>query len=343
MSAQRLTNNDWYDRVPKVELHLHLEGTIPHDALWSLVQKYGGTSNVPDLAALQQKFVYRDFPHFIEIWNWKNQFLREYADFTIIAEAVARDLARQNIRYVEMYFSPTDFRQHLPDVQRIAAAVRAGLDRVPQIDIALVPDIVRDMGPERGAATLASLNEVRGLGIIGITIGGSEQRHPPEPFAPVYEQARRLGLRTSAHAGEAAGATSVWGAVRALHVDRIGHGTRAGEDEALLDYIAERRIPIELCPLSNLRTGVIASIEQHPARRYFDRGLLLSINTDDPQMFGNSLAEEYRVLVEHLRFTQDEIRALILQGVESSWLSPDRKRHLKEAFTSDPAWRDKEG
>jgi adenosine deaminase len=239
-----------------------------------------------------------------------------------------------------MYFSPTDFRQHLPDVQRIAAAVRAGLDRVPQIEIALVPDIVRDMGPERGAVTLARLHEVRGVGIIGITIGGSEQRYPPEPFAPIYERARRLGLRTSAHAGEAAGAESVWGAVRALGVDRIGHGTRAAEDEGLLDYIAERRIPIELCPLSNLRTGVIASIEQHPARRYFERGLLLSINTDDPQMFGNSLAGEYRVLVEHLGFTHDDIRALILQGVESSWLPPERKRQLTHTFTSDPAWLD---
>ena len=152
--------SSWYERVPKVELHLHLEGAIPHAALWALVQKYDGMSLVEDMAALEQKFVYRDFPHFIETWNWKNQFLREYQDFTFIAEAVARDLAQQNIRYAEMYFSPTDFRRQLTDVRRIAAAVRSGLERAPQIEVALVPDIVRDMGPERGAVTLAQLHEV---------------------------------------------------------------------------------------------------------------------------------------------------------------------------------------
>jgi len=330
----------WHDRVPKVELHLHLEGAIPHDALWTLVQKYDGTSLVADLAALQAKFIYRDFPHFIETWNWKNQFLREYEDFTFIAEAVARDLAAQNIRYAEMYFSPTDFRRLMPDIQRIAAAVRVGLDRVPQIEIALVPDIVLDMGAERGMTTLVTLNEARACGIVGITIGGSEQHHPPEPFAPVYAEARRLGLRTSAHAGEVAGAASVWGAVRALRVDRIGHGTRAVEDEALLDHLAEQRIPIELCPLSNVRTGVIACIEQHPVRNYFERGMLLSINTDDPKMFGNSLADEYRALEARLGFTRDEIRALILQGIESAWLAPERKRQMAAEFRADPNWLD---
>ena len=332
--------SSWYERVPKVELHLHLEGAIPHAALWALVQKYDGTSLVEDMAALEQKFVYRDFPHFIETWNWKNQFLREYQDFTFIAEAVARDLAQQNIRYAEMYFSPTDFRRQLTDVRRIAAAVRSGLERAPQIEVALVPDIVRDMGPERGAVTLAQLHEVCDLGIIGITIGGSEQHHPPEPFAPIYEQARRLGLRTSAHAGEAAGSASVWGAVRALRVDRIGHGTRAVEDEALVEFLAERRIPVELCPISNVRTGVVASIEQHPVRRYFERGMLLSINTDDPKMFGNSLADEYRLLATRLGFSRDDIRSLILQGIESSWLPPERKAILSQEFRTDPVWLD---
>ncbi|MCA1552973.1 MAG: adenosine deaminase [Chloroflexi bacterium] len=333
-----MTELSWYERVPKVELHIHLEGAIPLDALWTLVQKYDGTSLVPDLAALQAKFVYRDFPHFIETWIWKNQFLRAYEDFTFIAEAVACDLAAQNIRYVEMYCSPTDFRRRLPDVQRIAQAIRKGLDRVPQIHVALVPDLVRDMGPERGMTTLAQLNEVRACGIIGITIGGSEQLYPPEPFAPVFEEARRLGWRTSAHAGEAAGAASVWGAVRALKVDRVGHGTRAVEDEALLDHLAEMRIPIELCPISNVRTSVIASIAQHPARHFFERGMLLSINTDDPKMFGNRLADEYRTLEEQLGFTRDEIRALILQGIESSWLTPDCKRQLAAEFRADPNW-----
>ena len=334
-----ISNNDWFEQIPKVELHVHLEGAIPYAALWELMQKYGGDPAVPNLAALQHKFAYRDFPHFIETWIWKNQFLREYEDFTFIAEAVARDMARQNIRYVEAFFSTPDFAQYGLQTQKLAEAIRAGLNRVPQIEVMLVADLVRDFGPEKAAITLAEINEVQALGVIGITIGGSEQVYPPEPFKQVYEQARKFGLHTSAHAGEAAGAESIWGAIRHLGVERIGHGTRAAEDEHLLDYLAEEGIPLEVCPLSNVRTGVVNSIEEHPVRRYFEHGLMMSINTDDPKMFGNSLAEEYRLLVEKLGFEPDEIRMLILQGILAAWLPQGKKQKLAETFAKDPAWQ----
>jgi adenosine deaminase len=329
---------DWFERVPKVELHLHLEGAIPLDALWSLVRKYGGDPAVPNRAALARRFRYRDFPHFIETWIWKNGFLRRYEDFTAIAEAVARDLAAQNVRYAEIFFSPTDFARHGLRVGPLARAIRAGLGRAPQIEVALVADLVRDTGPAQAAVTLQQVNEVRHQGVIGVGIGGSEQAFPPEPFAPVYEEARRLGFRTSAHAGEAAGPESVWGAVRALRVDRIGHGTRAVEDPALLDYLAEHEIPIEMCPLSNVRTGLVPAIEAHPIRRFFQRGIPVTVNTDDPKMFGNSLAEEYRLLESRLGFTRDEVRALILQAIRVSWLPEEQKGRLVEAFRRDPAW-----
>lgn len=327
-----------YELIPKVELHLHLEGAIPYPALWDLVQKYGGDPTVPDLAALKQKFIFRDFPHFIDTWVWKNQFLREYEDFTFIAAAVARDLARQNVRYVEAFYSPPDFARHGLRTQPLTAAIRAGLNRVPEIEVALVADLVRDNGPEKGATTLAELCDVRDLGVIGVGIGGSEQDYPPEPFAAVYEKARQLGFHTSAHAGEAAGAESIWGAIRALHVERIGHGTRAEEDPALLDYLAERAIPLEMCPLSNVRTNVVESIEKHPVRRYFERGILVTVNTDDPRMFGNTLAEEYTLLEQKLGFTSDDVREIILNGIRASWLPEVRKRALIEEFVADLAW-----
>jgi adenosine deaminase len=327
-------NVDWFEHVPKVELHLHLEGAIPYEALWQIIQKYGDPQT-PDMAAMQKRFEYRDFPHFIETWMWKNRFLREYEDFTFIAEAVARDLAAQNIRYVEAFYSPTDVSLEL---QRLTEAIRAGLDRVPEIEIALVADLVRDYGPQKGAVTLAKVNEVKALGVIGIGIGGSEQKHPPEPFEPVYDEARRLGFRTSAHAGEVAGAASVWGAVRSLRVDRIGHGTHAEEDPALLDYLAEYQVPIEMCPISNARTGSVTAIEKHPIRRYFEHGLCITVNTDDPKMFNNSLAEEYRLLVEQFGFSRDEVRSLILQGISASWLSAEKKQTLLNEVQQDPAW-----
>jgi len=330
----------WFERVPKVELHLHLEGAIPHETLWALVQKYSGDPLVPDLKALKHKFEYRDFPHFIETWIWKNRFLREYQDFTFIAEAVARDLAGQNIRYVEAFFSPSDFARHGLKTQKLTEAIRTGLSRVTEVEVALVADFVRDSGSEKAAVTLAEVNEVRDLGVVGVGIGGSEQEFPPEPYEEVYKEARQLGFHTSAHAGEAAGAKSIWGAIRSLRVDRIGHGTRAEEDESLLDYLAEHRTPLEMCPISNVRTGVVNSLEEHPVRRYFERGIIVTINTDDPKMFGNSLAEEFLLLEAKLGFSRDELRSCILQGIQAAWLSEDRKQQLAEAFRRDPAWQE---
>ena len=328
----------WFERAPKVELHLHLEGAIPLPALWELVEKYGGDPTVPDQAALQRRFAYRDFPHFIETWVWKNQFLREYEDFSFIAEAVAADLARQNIRYAEIFYSPPDFARHGLRTQELTRAIRTGLDRVPEIKVGLVADLVRDFGPEKAAVTLAEVAEVKDLGVIGIGIGGSEQDFPPEPFQQIYELARKQDFHTSAHAGEAAGPESVWGAIRALKVDRIGHGTRAGEDPALLDYLVEKQLPIEMCPISNLRTGVVASINRHPIREYFERGMLVTVNSDDPKMFGNSLAAEYQVLVDHLGFSQDQVRRLILNGIQASWLPTIQKVDLARSFKTDPGW-----
>jgi adenosine deaminase len=332
------STSTWYERVPKVELHLHLEGAIPQEALWQLIQKYGGDPAVPDIAALRQKFQYRDFPHFIETWVWKNQFLREYEDFTLIAEAVAKNLARQNVKYAEMFYTPSDFFRHGLEVQKLTAAIRTGLSRVKRIETALILDFCRDRGWENADRNLDAVKEMKQLGVIGVGIGGSEQSYPPEPFAGVYEKARQLGFNTGAHAGEAAGPTSIWGAVRSLKVERIGHGTRAIEDEALIRYLLEKQIPLECCPLSNVRTGVVKSIEAHPVKKFFNAGLLVTVNTDDPAMFGNSLAQEYQILEERLGFSRDEVRKVILNGVKASWLSNDLKKKLQETLVNDENW-----
>lgn len=315
--------------LPKVEIHLHLEGAIPLPALWELVRKYGGAPEVGDIAALENAFRYRDFPHFLETWMWKNGYIREYDDFTFIAAAVAEDLAQQNIRYVEAFHSPGDFHMlHGLDVARITEAMRRGLDKhAESIEVELIADLTRDFGPERGRAWLDEIAGTPSMHVIGI--GGSEHAHPPEPYEAVYERARELGLRTTAHAGEAAGAPSVWGAVRALKVDRIGHGTRAVEDPELVAHLNERQIPIEMCPISNLRTGVVDAIEAHPIRRFFDQGLLVSINTDDPKMFNTSLEQEYLVLHERLGFTLAEIGKLLANAIHSTWADDETKARLQ--------------
>jgi adenosine deaminase len=309
-----------------------LEGAIPHRVLWALLEKYGGDPDVPTPEALVDKFVYRDFPHFLDVWTWKNGLLRSYDDFEFLSEHVAKDMARQNIRYAEVFYSPPDFSSAGLEPQRLTEAIRDGLKRVPEIEIALVADLVRDYGPERGARLLPCLNEVRDLGVVGIGIGGSEHKFPPDAFASVFQKAREMGFRTNAHAGEGAGPESVWGAIRALEVDRIGHATRAFEDPQLVDYLAQRRIPLELCVLSNVKTAVVKDVASHPARMYFDRGIPLSINTDDPKMFGNSLAEEYLALHQELGFSRADVGRLILQAIETSWLPQQRKQDLLAQF-----------
>lgn len=290
--------------------------------------KYGGDPEVSDPETLARRFTYLDFPNFLGIWNWKNTFIREYEDFTTIAEAVARDLAAQNVRYVEAFYSPSDFAYHGLSAQEITLAIRKGLDRVPGVEVALVLDVVRNRGPVHGLRCLEEVAEVAGCGVVGVGIGGAEHEFPPEPFAPVYDRARALGLHTTAHAGEAAGADSVWGALRALRVERIGHGTRAYEDPALIRYLVETRTPLEMCPLSNVRTGVVSTIRDHPVRRYVSEGVVVTVNSDDPKMFGNSLAEEYAVLGAELGFTKGELQELNLNGLRASWLPEVRKAEM---------------
>jgi adenosine deaminase len=316
--------------LPKVEIHLHIEGAIPIPALWELLSKYGG-GGVETIEELEERFRYRDFPHFLATWMWKNGFIREYEDFTFIASAVARDLAEQNVRYVEAFHSPGDFAVlHGLEVARVTEAVRRGLDmEKDRIEVRLIADLTRDFGPERGRVWLRERAGARELRIVGIGIGGSEHDFPPEPYREVYREARTLGLRTTAHAGEAAGPASIWGALRSLEVDRIGHGTRAIEDPVLVDHLREKRVPIEMCPTSNLRTGVVADISKHPIRAFFDQGLLVSVNTDDPRMFGTSLEAEYLSLAEHQGFRLEDIRRLVENAIDSTWAEESARARLR--------------
>ncbi len=320
--------------LPKVEIHLHIEGAIPIPALWELVTKYG-SGEVGSVEALEERFRYRDFPHFLSTWMWKNGFIREYEDFTFIAAAVASDLADQNIRYVEAFHSPGDFAVlHGLEVARVTEAVRRGLDEEKErIEIRLIADLTRDFGPERGRTWLREIAGEKQMRIVGIGIGGSEHDFPPEPYREVYREARKLGLKTTAHAGEAAGPESIWGALRALEVDRIGHGTRAIEDPALVDHLQEKRVPVEMCPISNLRTGVVPSIERHPLRAFFDRGLLVSVNTDDPRMFGTSLEGEYLALARHQGFGLEEIQRLVANAIDSTWAEETTRARLRRELS----------
>ena len=209
----------WFEEIPKVELHIHLEGAIPHECMWELVKKYGGNKEVSSIQELKEKFVFSDFSHFINTWVWKNNFLREYDDFELISKEVADDMASQNIIYAEIFYSPPDFRKHGLDTQKLTQAIRRGLGKNPNIQIGLIPDLVRDFGGKSAAITLDEIKEVMDFGIVGIGLGGSEDEFPPKEFQNVFSTARNIGLRTTVHAGEASGPNSVWEAIKYLNPD----------------------------------------------------------------------------------------------------------------------------
>ncbi len=308
--------------------------------LWELIEHHGGDPVIKSQQQLIDFYEYRDFAHFMETWVWMNTFLRTYDDFEFASEAVARHLVQQNIVYAETFFSPTDFRRHGLTRQGIALAIRAGLDKVPEIEVPLIVDLVRDRGPEGTSLTLDAITEVADEArIIGVGIGGYEAENPPELFADVYRRARERGFRLTAHAGEADGPASVWGAIRSLGVERIGHGVRSAEDPALVEYLVEQQLPLEVCPTSNIRTGVVADWEAHPARSLIEAGALVTINTDDPAMFHSSLAGEFQVLDEVFDLDEATIKRISLAPVAASWAPPETKQHLD---TTIKAWWERE-
>jgi adenosine deaminase len=321
--GERSEPADIFDQAPKVELHLHMEGALPRDTLWDLVGKYGGDPAVPTPDSLVTRLRYTSFANFIDAWVWMTGFVRSYEDFEHIASGVAAALARQHITYAEASFSPTDFAHHGMTPQGIAVALRRGLDRVGETTVVLNCDLVRDTGAQRAMGTLEAVAEVMAdADIRGITIGGSESTYPPELFADVYRRASHLGLRLTAHAGEAAGPASVRGALDALRVERIGHGVRAVEDPALLDRIIAEQIPLEVCPTSNILTGVVADWDHHPVAALLREGANVTVNTDDPMFFHTSMAAELRTVFD--RYGADP-RTLTERAIAASWMTDTEK------------------
>ena len=320
--------------LPKTELHLHLEGAIPAPTLLELIHKYGGATKVSTLSDLRERLSYRDFPHFLDVWRWMTLHVREYDDFRTIARDVARELAAQGVLYAEVFFSPADFARHGLELQRIATAIRTGLDEAgPEPRVRLIVDLCRQYGPELGARWLEETAEVaREADIVGIGLGGPEHEVPPEVYAAVYRRAADLGLRRVAHAGEAASTESIWSAIKTLGAERIGHGTCAVDDPDLVAYLRSTALPVEVCVTSNVRTGVVARPEDHPIRRMFDAGVRVTVSSDDPTFFDTHIVEEYAVLRDALHFSPKELLHVARTGFEVAFVTEDERAGLLGRF-----------
>jgi len=334
--------HEYIRKMPKTELHIHLLGAIPLETLWSLVQKYKGTHEVASMDQLRDKYQFRNFLHFIDIWIWQQQFIREYDDLELIASHVAQDMIEQNILYAEVFYTTSSHAEWNMSPSGVTEAILKGFARhKDRIELKLIHDFGRNRGPEDAMGTLRKLKDLNCPDLIGIGIGGPEEGYPPEPFLEVYQQARSWGFKTNAHAGEGAGAKSVWGAVKTLEADRIGHATRAFEDPALIEYLKEKQIPLEMNPISNCRTQVVSDISKHPIKDYFQKGMMVTVNSDDPKMFQTSLENEYYVLVTELGFSESDIKQLLQNSINAAWCDSPKKAQLHdkvETFFSENAF-----
>lgn len=321
-----------------MELHLHLEGAIPHETLLGQIRRKGTEPSIRTVDDLRRRLTYTDFPSFIDRWIWKNTFIKDEHDFEEIAYVMLEGLSRQNVKYVEAFYAPGDYSRHGLSTEGITERVIAGKERARAeygIRCELILDLIRDHGPEIGMERLDEVTPYLGKGVIGIGIGGSEQTFPAGPYADVYREAKRRGFRLTAHAGEVAGADSIRSAVEDLGAERIGHGVRAYEDPEVVAMLKDRGIPLEMCIISNSKTGVCPSVKDHPIKDYFRQGLVVTVSSDDPSMFSSTLTDEYLALVRDLGFTLDEVKRVALNAVEASFLPVEAKAALKSTFQSE--------
>ncbi|MDX2040862.1 MAG: adenosine deaminase [Acidobacteriota bacterium] len=328
-------------RMPKVELHVHLEGSIQPETLLELARRNQVTLPATTVEGLRQWYTFTDFAHFIEIYITISSCICSADDIELIACEFLRGQAAQNIRHSEVTFTPyTHFslNRRIPFADQLAALSRARDWAAAELGISVnwVLDISRNVRPIEHGLTVADwVISGRDHGVIALGLGGPENGHPPELFAEAFDRVLAAGMASVPHAGEVAGAESVWGALLELKAQRIGHGVRCLEDAALVAELRKQQIPLEVCPTSNVCLGVAASIAEHPLPRLLAAGLYVTINSDDPPMFNTTLTDEYLKITEAFDFSRETIEHLVLNAVRASLLPELTRTEMEKRFQSE--------
>ena len=321
---------------PLVELHRHLDGNVRVETVLDLCRQHGLELPAwtveelrPHVQILERE---PSLVHFIAKFELLRRAMVDYGAVRRIVRENLEDAAREGIDYIELRFSPyfmgeTHGLDPFGVVDAVCDALEEGRGTVP-VRAKLIGIIARNYGPEIGRVELAAAIRGRERGIVALDLAGDEAGYPGELFVRHFQEAREAGLHTIAHAGEAAGAESVRQAVLGLGAERIGHGIRAIEDPAVLDLLAERGIPLEVCPTSNLHTSTVPDYRSHPLPALLRRGIRCTLNTDDPSISGLDLAHEYRVASEDLGLSEAEIRRMQETAVEAAFLTPEERAGL---------------
>jgi adenosine deaminase len=323
--------------LPKLEQHVHIVGsTKPETLLW-LIEDSGSPLPYKTLEDLRAFYNYKDFPHFIEIYGKVNDTINKESHFERITYEMLESQSACNVRHVEAIFSPWDHTRRGLDYGLMVDAINRGIRKAHRkwgISCTIRVDLVRNYGPEVGMKVL-ELIEGKSDNILAIDTGGNEQGYPPVPYRDCYSKAKEMGLHAVAHQGEGAGADYVWACIDALKPERIGHGVAAGGDQRLMKAIAEKGISIECCPVSNLRTAAVPSLSRHPIRKFMENGIRVSVNSDDPPMFGTDMNNEFLQLHRNLGFTLEELFRVSMDSIETSFLREEEKMRLRKIFMRD--------
>ncbi len=319
--------------LPKAEIHVHHVGSASPRTVAELAARHPGV--VPaDLDALRDFYTFRDFGHFIEVYLAVVDLLREPEDLRLLTYEVATDMAAQNIRYAELTLTPwTSVQRGIPIEAYVEAVedARVAAERDHGVVLRWIYDIPGESGLPSGEDTLQYALHHAPDTLIGFGLGGPEVGVDRPQFKDVFAQARAAGLHSVPHAGETTGPQTVWDALRDLGAERIGHGTSSVQDPELLAHLAEHRIPLEVCPTSNIATRAVDVLENHPIREMYDAGVLVTVNSDDPPMFGTSLNREYEIAAELLELDERGIARVAKNAVEASFMpEPDKARLAAE-------------
>lgn len=301
------------------ELHLHLEGSIDAATLKEL------DPEVTD-AEIAAKLGYSNFEGFIDAFVWENRKLRGPADYALVARRLFERLSRQGVSYAEVTLSAGVVLWKKQDLSAVFDALSAEAARSP-LQVRWILDAVRQWGVEAAVPVFDFAAEHINEGVVAIGLGGFEEQGPALWFRDLFAKARDRGLRLTCHAGETTGPQSVWDALE-IGTERIGHGIRAVEDLRLVEHLRERGIPLEVCVTSNVRTGAVASLREHPLRRLFDAGAPIVLNTDDPVLFGCTLASEYELVAREFGFSEDELDQLAANARRYAFSGPTLAANL---------------
>jgi aminodeoxyfutalosine deaminase len=314
--------------APKAEIHLHLVGSALPAAVALLAERHGSRIVPTDEDAVREYLTFKDFTHFIEVYGAVTSLVTSAQDIVDILDHTSADLGSQNVRYAEMTITPWSHVMHGIPYGDIVDALAEGQRHARDhgVELAWVFDVPGENGASAAEETLGYAVTQAPDGLVGFGLGGMEAEIDRAQFASVFEHAKALGLQSVPHAGEGDGPHSVWAALRSLSADRIGHGVRSIEDPGLVEYLAGEKIPLEICPSSNLRTNIYASIGDHPVKQLMDAGVIVTLNTDDPAMFSTTLTREYELVADTFDLGLDDTARLVRNSIQASFMS--EKQHL---------------